>query len=98
MSMNQLNYECARVKNDGQTAIEMFGTPINIVDGMMRLNDIRAAYLKEIGEDPKTSRKKRLDAWEATDSYQELLGYMLNELPIPRDGVLESSWTVLSTT
>lgn len=90
MDINRINYVQRKFGKAAHTGIEMFDTFIPEVGGLLRLTDIRKAYLKASGE-PADSRKKTIAHWKESPSTKDLLDYMLSELSLPEIRVMNTS-------
>mgnify|MGYP001942388819 CR=1 FL=1 len=72
-----VNYTKRGLKGQTVVTLELFGSPIDCVDGMMSLNAIRKAYLYSIGEGP-SSTMKRIDNWLMNSSTVDLIDYLID--------------------
>lgn len=70
-----VNYVKRGLKDSQVVTLELFGSPIDCVNGMMKLNDIRKAYLANIEAEDRTNLK-RIDKWAENSSTKELSEYL----------------------
>lgn len=73
--VNYVNYTKRSLRDVTVVTLELFGSPIDCVDGMMKLNDIRKAYLVEVGAEDRDGFKQ-ISKWLSTTSTSELLEYL----------------------
>lgn len=75
MNLRERTAEWAEKRNE--ESLEIFDTPVYFVNGMVRLRDIQAAYLKAGGE--KSEEATRPANWGRRKSTEELIEYLETE-------------------
>ena len=68
-----------------QSAIEMFGVPIYLINGTIRLRDIQAAYLAETGANERATNP---DNWLRSESVKGLIEFLDTDFyPLESEGI-----------